>query len=138
MAMDTSEAIEYLEQMKAYNSEEARKYEPDFMQERMEKAHDVAEIAIAALTEKRDKEMLEEHKNRFKEGQLVVYKHPGLNECEIGKIKRLCDDGAFVWYHTGETAAKTRYEDMMPIINKQYVSGEHLGGEAGKNWGREP
>ncbi len=121
MAMDTSEAIEYLEQMMAYNSEEARKYEPDFMRERMEKAHDVAEIAIDALTEKRDKEMPEEQKNRFKEGQLVVYKHPGLNECEIGKIKRLCDDGAFVWYHTGETAAKTRYEDLYPISNEHYI-----------------
>lgn len=78
---------------------------------------------------KRDKEMPEEQKNRFKEGQLVVYKNPGLNECEIGKIKRLCDDGAFVWYHTGETAAKTRYEDLYPIFNEHYIVKTALGGE---------
>ena len=36
---------------------------------------------------------------------------------EIGKIKRLCNDGVFVYYHTGETAVKTNYKDLYKIEN---------------------
>ena len=43
----------------------------------------------------------------FREGQLVVYKN--------GKIKRVVEDGAFVYYHEGETAAKTPFDCMFPI-----------------------
>lgn len=52
----------------------------------------------------------------FKEGQLVFYK--GSNGCEIGKIKRIKNDGkAFVWYHSGDTAALTDLDLLQPIIN---------------------
>ena len=47
--------------------------------------------------------------NGFKVGELVVFvgKDPDneIYTVEIGKIKKLCEDGAFVNYHTGETAA---------------------------------
>lgn len=52
----------------------------------------------------------------FKEGQLVLYK--GVNGYEIGKIKRIRNDNkAFVWYHSGDTAALTDLDLLQPIIN---------------------
>lgn len=54
--------------------------------------------------------------SEFKEGQLVLYK--GFNGYEIGKIKRIRNDGkAFVWYHSGDTAALTDFDLLHPIIN---------------------
>ena len=35
----------------------------------------------------------------FKEGELIVYQNG--DRFEIGKIKRITEDGAFVWYHEG-------------------------------------
>ncbi len=51
----------------------------------------------------------------YKVGELILYRNG--DTFEIGEIKRLCDDGAFVYYSTGDTAAKTRYEDMHKIVN---------------------
>lgn len=73
--------------------------------------------------------------NDFKEGELVAYvgKTPEkeIYSIEIGKIKRLCNDGAFVYYHTGETAAKTKYEDLYKIKNLYVLKeiGVKLGGK---------
>ena len=54
--------------------------------------------------------------NNFKEGELVIFigkNHDGkIYSIEIGKIKRLCEDGAFVYYHKGDTSAKTNYSDL--------------------------
>lgn len=47
---------------------------------------------------------------------------------EIGKIKKLCKDGAFVWYHTGNTAAKTNYTDLYKIKNLYAI--DNLGGQS--------
>ena len=48
-------------------------------------------------------------------GTLVAY-DPGY-KVELGKVKRLNSDGtkAFVWYHSGDTAACTRLEDLYPV-----------------------
>ena len=58
---------------------------------------------------------------KFKVGDLVVFigKDPDgeIYSVEIGKIKKLCKDGAFVNYHTGETAAKTNYSDLYKLKN---------------------
>lgn len=52
----------------------------------------------------------------FKEGQLVIYK--GANGYEIGKIKRIKNyNQAYVWYHSGDTAALTDFDLIKPIIN---------------------
>ena len=64
--------------------------------------------------------------NNFNEGELVIYVNG--SSYEIGKIKRLCDDGAFVWYHAGETAAKTPYETLHKLINRSCISRTTLGG----------
>ena len=62
----------------------------------------------------------------FKEGQLIIY-HNGDNY-EIGKIKRIVSDGAFVWYSSGETAAKTPFDLMHPLVNERVIGETNLGG----------
>lgn len=69
-------------------------------------------------------------KKDFKEGEYVVYigmtPEKEIYAIEIGKIKRLCNDGAFVYYHTGDTAAKTNYKDLYKIKNEYAIN--NLGG----------
>lgn len=53
---------------------------------------------------------------RVEAGQLVIY-DPGY-KCEVGKVKRInpyFENKAFVWYHTGDTAACTDMNDLYPI-----------------------
>lgn len=53
---------------------------------------------------------------RFKEGQLIIYK--GSNGYEMGKIKRIKDNkSAWIWYHSGDTAALTDFDLISPLIN---------------------
>lgn len=61
----------------------------------------------------------------FRANQLVVYQNG--DSFEIGKVKRLCDDGAFVYYHEGATAAKTPYENLHPIRNAYVIEDTILG-----------
>lgn len=67
---------------------------------------------------------------QFKENELVAYIVKDLDgniyNVEVGKIKRLCRDGAFVYYHTGSTAAKTDYKDLYKIKNEYAIN--NLGG----------
>ena len=51
----------------------------------------------------------------FKPGDYIVYVNG--DRYEIGKIKRITDDGAFVWYHEGSTAAKTPFDCMHKLVN---------------------
>ena len=67
---------------------------------------------------------------QFKKNELVVFidKSPDgeIYSVEIGKIKGLCKDGAFVYYHTGDTAVKTNYKDLYKIKNAYAI--DNLGG----------
>ena len=63
--------------------------------------------------------------SNFKENEIVLYQNG--DSFEVGKIKRLCDDGAFVWYHPSDTAAKTPYESMHKIKNAAYLTNVNLG-----------
>lgn len=65
--------------------------------------------------------------DEFKEGELIIYVNG--DRFEIGKIKRLCEDGAFVWYHNGETASKTPYDHMHKLINGFCITATTLGGK---------
>ena len=66
----------------------------------------------------------------FKEGQLVIYK--GANGYEIGKIKRIKNDNqAYIWYHSGDTAALTDFDLIKPIIN-DYCIQDLLNKEVGE------
>ena len=64
--------------------------------------------------------------DEFREGEYIIYQNG--ERYEIGKIKRLTPDGAFVYFNSGETAAKTPFEHMHKLAN-EYVIGETcLGG----------
>ena len=59
---------------------------------------------------------LSEGTEKFKEGQLVLYE--GTFGFEIGKIKKLKGKRrAYVWYHSGDTAALTDLKLLNPIVN---------------------
>ena len=62
----------------------------------------------------------------FKEGQYIIY-HNG-EHYELGRIKTLHPDGAFVAYHSGETGAKTPYDMMHPLVNAFVIEKTMLGG----------
>lgn len=65
---------------------------------------------------------------KFKVGQLIIYKNG--DRYEIGMIKRIVENGAFVWYHSGETAAKTDFDLMYPIVNEWCILETCLGGSS--------
>lgn len=65
----------------------------------------------------------------FKEGEYIVYQNG--ERFEIGKIKRITNDGAFVWYHEGETAAKTPFDCMRKLVNGFTIKATSLGGAHG-------
>lgn len=65
----------------------------------------------------------------FKESEYIVYQNG--ERFEIGKIKRITNDGAFVWYHEGETAAKTPFDCMHKLVNGFTIKATSLGGAHG-------
>ena len=62
----------------------------------------------------------------YKVGQLIIYKKG--DTFQIGKIKTLKDEGAFINYHSGETASMTSYKNMYPIENDYCILKTILGG----------
>lgn len=68
----------------------------------------------------------------FTEGEYIVYCNGP--KYEIGRIANLHDDGAFVCYHEGETAAKTPYDLMHKIVNGFAIKETSLGGGRFNNW----
>lgn len=65
-------------------------------------------------------------KHDFKEGEYIIYVNG--DRYEIGKIKRIVNDGAFVWYSSGETAAKTPFDCMHKLVNGYLIGETNLGG----------
>lgn len=66
-------------------------------------------------------------------GEFIIYRNG--EKYELGRIASLTEDGAFVCYHNGETAAKTSYEDMHKLINAYTITDTSIGGERFKPWG---
>ena len=64
--------------------------------------------------------------NEFREGDYVIYVCG--DRYQIGLIKRIVDDGAFVWYHEGETASKTPFAMMHKLDNAYLIGETNLGG----------
>ena len=60
-------------------------------------------------------------------GEYIIYRNN--EKYEIGRIASLREDGAFVCYHDGETAAKTPYDHMHKLINAYAINDTSLGGE---------
>ena len=67
---------------------------------------------------------------KFEPGEYVIYQNG--DGFEVGKIKSVCDDGAFVWYSGGETAAKTPFGCMRKLVNAYVITDTELGGLDGK------
>lgn len=63
----------------------------------------------------------------FKENELIIYQNG--DRFEIGRIKRIVEDGAFVYYHSGDTASKTPFDCMHKLINDCCIIETNLGGE---------
>lgn len=64
--------------------------------------------------------------NKFEVGEYIIYVNG--DRYELGRITNLRQDGAFVCYHEGETAAKTPYETIHKLINGYTISKTTLGG----------
>lgn len=64
--------------------------------------------------------------NEFQEGEYIIYVNG--DRYEIGKIKRIVNDGAFVWYSSGDTAAKTPFDCMHKLVNGYLIGETNLGG----------
>ena len=69
----------------------------------------------------------------FKVGEYIIYVNG--DKYEIGRIKRICDDGAFVSFHEGETGAKTPFDCMHKIVNGYVIEQTSIGGEFFKSNG---
>lgn len=64
--------------------------------------------------------------NDFYEGEYIIYRNG--EKYELGRIASLRNDGAFVCYHEGETAAKTPYDHMHKLTNAYTIKKTTLGG----------
>lgn len=64
--------------------------------------------------------------SEFYEGEYIIYRNG--EKYELGRITSLREDGAFVCYHEGETAAKTPYDHMHKLINAYTIKSTSLGG----------
>ncbi len=65
----------------------------------------------------------------FTEGQYIIYHDKAIpDRYELGKIKRLSDSRAFVYYSSGDTAELTAYEHMHTINNFPVIGETNLGG----------
>lgn len=84
------------------------------------KARQESLAMFAKIVKNREAKMM-----NFKENEIVLCKKGG--SFEVGKIKVLNDDGAFVWYHSGDTAAYTPYESMHKITNAACLTDAKLG-----------
>ena len=64
---------------------------------------------------------------KFKVGEYIIYANGDIYE--LGRIKSITSDGAFVAYHEGETGAMTSFDLMHKLINDFCIKKTTLGGE---------
>lgn len=63
----------------------------------------------------------------FKPGEYIIYVNGDIYE--LGRIKSITPDGAFVAYYDGETGAKTSFDLMHKLLNSYSIKETSLGGE---------
>ncbi len=63
----------------------------------------------------------------LKTGDYIIYVNG--DRYELGRIKSIRDDGAFVAYHNGETSAKTSFDLIHKLENAYCIKETTLGGE---------
>lgn len=61
----------------------------------------------------------------FKENELVLYQNGSI--FQIGRIKEVRSCGAFVYYHSGGTAAFTPFTMLHKLSNAHYIQKTSLG-----------
>jgi hypothetical protein len=61
----------------------------------------------------------------FKVGEYIIYVNG--DRYELGRIKSLREDGAFICYHEGETVAKTPYDLIHKLVNGFTIKDTTLG-----------
>ena len=69
-----------------------------------------------------------ETSNYFSEGEYIIYMNG--DRLELGRIKRVVEDGAFVYYSEGDTASKTPFDRMYKLINGFTIKKTTLGGQS--------
>ena len=62
----------------------------------------------------------------YEEGDYIVYQNG--DHYELGKVKRVTSDGAFVYYNSGSTPTKTLFADMHKLSNGDVIGETALGG----------
>ena len=65
--------------------------------------------------------------DEYSVGEYIIYRNG--EKYELGRIKSLREDGAFVAYHEGETGALTPYSNMHKLINRYCIKDTSLGGD---------
>ena len=65
---------------------------------------------------------------KFEPGEYIIYQNG--SRYELGRIKSITDDGAFVYYSSGNTAAKTPLGCMHKLVNRYVIQETSLGGGA--------
>lgn len=76
-------------------------------------------------------------KDDVKPGNIIAYQRRDSQHFEIGLVKSVMDDGAFVYYSEGDTAAKTPFDCICKIQNEyalpdmvmRKIVHEKMGGE---------
>lgn len=51
-------------------------------------------------------------------GEAVLYRRRGSDRFEVGVVKSVVGDGAFVWYSSGDAAAKTPFDCIVKLENE--------------------
>lgn len=64
----------------------------------------------------------------FRPGELVLYRNG--STFQLGLVKKIVPDGAFVYYSEGDTASKTPFGNLEKIANGYAVRTVTLGGKA--------
>ena len=89
--------------------------------------HNVDETGWCYRAERREAKQEEQPMHEvFEEGEYIIYQNG--DRFELGKIKRSTPDGAFVYYSSGTTAAKTPFSCMHKLANKYVIGETSLGG----------
>ena len=92
-----------------------------------ENLHKAAKEDFLALCQSNMKKQMPD----YKPGEYIIYQN---GDCfELGKIKRVTDDGAFVYYHEGDTASKTPFSSMHKPAKAYTIKADSLGGTGGRD-----
>lgn len=121
--MNLKELTEQLESLRDHSEEQIVINEHVPGKHVFNKDVEALDIVLGYMRELQD---VNTESEEFKTGQLVAYCGKGFDnkiyKVEVGIFKRYTEDrkGAFVWYHSGSTAACTPVDMLYPLNNWFY------------------